>query len=143
MIEIRPLQSTDYVEFLALINEFRPTHFSQDRFLEILDTMKKQSTEIWVIELNNLHLIASGTILYETKFIHDGALYAHIEDVVVQEAHRGHGYGGILLQFLLEETQHRNCYKVLLDCSPENKGFYEKYGLQEGGLQMVRYKKID
>jgi len=137
---IRPLQSTDYVKFIALINEFRPTNLSQDLFLRILETMQKQSTETWVMELNQ-SLIASGTIIYETKFIHDGAVYAHIEDVVVQEAHHGCGYGGILLQFLLKETEHRHCYKVLLDCSPEIKRFYEKYGLQEHGIQMVRYNK--
>jgi glucosamine-phosphate N-acetyltransferase len=104
--------------------------------------MQKQSSETWVMELNQ-SLIASGTILYETKFIHNGAVYAHIEDVIVQEAHRGNGYGGILLQFLLEKTEHRHCYKVLLDCSPENKGFYTKYGLQEHGIQMVRYINND
>ncbi len=136
---MRLLRDTDYVEFLALINEFRPTRFDQDRFLEILDTIQKQSTEIWVMELNQQYLIASGTILYETKFIHGGAVYAHIEDVVVQEAYRGHGYGAILMDWLIEETMKKGCHKVLLDCSEENKGFYEKHGMSAHGLQMVLY----
>ena len=139
MIQIRPLQATDYIEFLALINEFRPTHFTQDHFLTLLDTIQKQSTEIWVVELNNTQLIASGSILYETKFIHNGATCAHIEDVVVQAGYRGHGYGAILIEWLLEEAKHKSCYKAILDCLPENKAFYEKQGMSVNGLQMVRY----
>lgn len=139
MIQMRLLRATDYVKFLALINEFRPTRFDQERFLEILDTIQKQSTEIWVMELNQQYLIASGTILYETKFIHDGAVYAHVEDVVVQEAYRGHGYGAILMDWLIKEAEKMGCYKVMLDCSEENKGFYEKQGMAANGLQMVKY----
>ena len=31
------------------------------------------------------------------------------------------------------------CYKVILDCAEENKGFYEKAGMRQKEVQMVRY----
>jgi glucosamine-phosphate N-acetyltransferase len=31
------------------------------------------------------------------------------------------------------------CYKVILDCSPENEGFYQKCGYEKAGTEMSLY----
>ena len=76
----RTLQESDYEKYLSLINEFRKTIYNKEQFIDFLNNNK--NIHIIVIEKNN-ELIASGTILYETKLIHDISLYAHIEDIIV------------------------------------------------------------
>ena len=88
----RTLQESDYEKYLSLINEFRKTIYNKEQFIDFLNNNK--NIHIIVIEKNN-ELIASGTILYETKLIHDISLYAHIEDIIVSSKYRKNGYGYI------------------------------------------------
>ena len=57
--------------------------------------------------------------------MHNARSVGHIEDVVVDKASRGCGYGKIIVRFLIAMAQQQNCYKVILDCSNENIGFYK------------------
>tara|TARA_B110000037_G_C16954050_1_gene438106 strand:+ start:473 stop:889 length:417 start_codon:yes stop_codon:yes gene_type:complete len=132
----RTLQESDYEKYLSLINEFRKTIYNKEQFIDFLNNNK--NIHIIVIEKNN-ELIASGTILYETKLIHDISLYAHIEDIIVSSKYRKNGYGAILLQELIEICKSNNCYKILLDCQDELIKFYEKVGFKKNGFQMVIY----
>ena len=45
--------------------------------------------------------------------------------------------GYYLVTSLTKVAQENDCYKVILDCSPENVGFYEKCGYKDGGVEMV------
>ena len=84
-------------------------------------------------------IIASGTILYETKLIHNISLYAHIEDIIVDNQFRKHGLGKLLIEYLVQYCKNKNCYKILLDCQKELIPFYEKNNFQKNGVQMVIY----
>ena len=132
----RTLQESDYEKYLSLINELRKTIYNKEQFIYFLNNNK--NIHIIVIEKNN-ELIASGTILYETKLIHDISLYAHIEDIIVSSKYRKNGYGAILLQELLEICKGTNCYHIFLDCQDELIKFYEKVGFKKNGFQMVIY----
>ena len=65
----RMLSKNDYEQYFQLINEFRSTNYTKEQFVHFLEEDNKH-IHIWVIEVNN-ELIASGTILYETKLIHN------------------------------------------------------------------------
>jgi hypothetical protein len=78
-IKIRILNKDDYSQYLNLINIFRETSFTKEDFITNLLKINNNSN-IWVIELNN-KLIATGTLLYEYKFIHNISKIAHIEDI--------------------------------------------------------------
>jgi glucosamine-phosphate N-acetyltransferase len=84
-------------------------------------------------------LIASGTLLVEFKFLHSCRSVGHIEDIVVSQAYRGLGIGKKLVEKLVQEAKRRNCYKVILSCSPNNVAFYEKCNFYSRELQMVQY----
>lgn len=133
----RMLSKDDYEKYLQLINEFRPTIYTKEQFIYFLEENNK-NIHIWVIEINN-ELIASGTILYETKLIHNISLYAHIEDIIVSSKYRKNGYGLILLNELVDECKKNNSYKILLDCHEELITFYEKTKFKKNGSQMVIY----
>jgi len=134
MSELRKLIGDDYVEYLSIISEFRPTFFTNDQFLETLQYANAYS-EIWVMLIDNA-MVATGTIMYERKYIFDNSCLAHIEDVCVREKCRNKGYGKEIVNHLMNRAKERGCYKVTLDCNTSNIPFYEKCGLEQRGVQM-------
>jgi len=68
--------------------------------------------------------------LIEQKFIHDGGLVGHIEDVVVRKDYEGKGIGIKLVTSMLECAKEKNCYKTILDCKDDVKQFYERIGFK-------------
>ncbi len=134
MSELRKLIGDDYVEYLSIINEFRPTFFTKDQFLETLQYANAYS-EIWVMLIDN-EMVATGTIMYERKYIYNNSCLAHIEDVCVREKCRKKGYGKEIVSHLMNRAKERGCYKVTLDCNTSNIPFYEKCGLEQRGVQM-------
>jgi len=130
----RKLTSSDYIAYLNLINEFRETQFSETQFNTTLKEIEKSSV-IWVYEENGI-LLATGTIIYESKFIFNTCVYAHIEDVCVRASHRRKGIGKLLLKHLINEARH--CYKITMCCNDENIKFYQACGMERRGNQMCQ-----
>ena len=137
----RKLTVDDYDSFLALINDFRDTVFTKEEFAENLNTIL-QSSEIYVVESNN-KLIATGTIMYETKFIFNICQLAHIEDICVKKEHRDQGIGKYMLSKLVTVAKEKKCYKVTLDCADTNVAFYEKCNFEKRGNQMTVFFGIN
>ena len=134
----RQLTSNDYLKYLSLIQEFRPTEFTEDTFKKILDIIQTSSA-IWVYEEEG-ELLATGTIFYEHKFIFNTCVYAHIEDVCVRASHRRQGLGKRMIQHLVDQSRH--CYKITMDCADENIKFYESCGMERRGNQMCQLLKF-
>ena len=128
----RLLNTNDYAAYLELINEFRPTQFTEKQFKETLEDIQWLNA-IWVYE-DNQALLATGTIFYERKFIHNICVYAHIEDVCVKKLHRGNGLGKRLIAHLISQANH--CHKINLNCAENTVKFYESCGFERKGNQM-------
>jgi glucosamine-phosphate N-acetyltransferase len=131
---IRKLTENDYIEYLELINEFRPSQFTEDQFKNTLKIINLNS-DIFVIELNT-KLIATATIIFEHKFIHNISKYSQIEDVCVKAEFRKNGYGKILINYLIEVSKNNNCKKINLVCNNDIIKFYESCNFDEKGIQM-------
>ncbi|XP_052205069.1 glucosamine 6-phosphate N-acetyltransferase-like [Diospyros lotus] len=84
-------------------------------------------------------IIASGSVFIEKKFIRNCGKVGHVEDVVVDSSARGMQLGKKIVGFLTDHAQSMGCYKVILDCSTENRAFYERCGFKQKEIQMVRY----
>ena len=136
-IKIRVLDKNDYCEYLELINIFKETNFTNEDFINILSKINNNSN-IWVIELQN-KLIATGTIIYEYKFIHNISKIAHIEDICVHSNYRGKNYGKILINHLIDDAKKENCYKVTLYCKEDLEKFYKSCNMEKNGIQMAIY----
>ena len=78
-------------------------------------------------------------IIIEKKFIHCLGKVGHIEDVVVDKNQRGHGLGKKIIKYLTKYAKTQGCYKVILDCSSNNMGFYIKCGYENKGVMMAKY----
>ena len=118
-------------------------------FLKSLDSLKQASNiekfkakEIFEkINANPDHIIAvaeldgkivgATTLFIESKFIHDGGLVGHIEDVVVNKEYQGQKIGEKIMNYLIEIAKNRGCYKTILDCTDDVKPFYEKLGFKQ------------
>lgn len=95
---------------------------------------------ICVIEDERLgKIVATGSLIVEKKFVRNCGKAGHIEDVVVDSGYRGKQLGKKVVEFLVDHCRSMGCYKVILDCSVENKAFYEKCGLKQKEIQMVKY----
>jgi glucosamine-phosphate N-acetyltransferase len=136
-IKIRILNKDDYSQYFDLINIFRKTSFTNNDFINNLLKINNNSN-IWVIELNN-KLIATGTLLYEYKFIHNISKIAHIEDICVDNNYRGKNYGKILMKHLIDEAKKEKCYKVTLYCKEDLENFYKSCNMEKNGVQMAIY----
>jgi glucosamine-phosphate N-acetyltransferase len=118
-------------------------------FLKSLDSLKQASNieeskakEVFQkINANPDHIIAvaeldgkivgATTLLIESKFIHNGGLVGHIEDVVVNKEYQGQKIGEKIMNYLIEIAKNRGCYKTILDCTDDVKPFYEKIGFKQ------------
>ncbi|KAK6147201.1 hypothetical protein DH2020_018113 [Rehmannia glutinosa] len=95
---------------------------------------------ICVIEDNNSgKIVGTGSVFIEKKFIRNCGKVGHIEDVVVDSSARGKQLGKKIIGFLSDHARTMGCYKVILDCSVENRPFYERCGFKQKEIQMVKY----
>ncbi len=90
---------------------------------------------IAVAELDG-RIVGSTTLLIESKFIHDGGLVGHIEDVVVDKEYQGQKIGEKIMNYLIEIAKNRGCYKMILNCTDDVKPFYEKLGFKQASNEL-------
>jgi ribosomal protein S18 acetylase RimI-like enzyme len=67
---------------------------------------------------------------------------ALIEELVVDEEHRGQGIGGALLEALLKRLEGTGCKELCLAVMPDNEAavrFYKRHGLVEEALFLERH----
>ena len=125
---IRVLNLEDYNKgYINLLNQLTlGTDITYEVFVNLFENLEK-NIHIFVIEDNN-KIITTGTLLIEQKFIHNGGKVGHIEDIVVDSETRGKGVGREIVSYLINKARDYGCYKVILNCSYKNTGFYEKLG---------------
>lgn len=73
-------------------------------------------------------IVATATLITEHKFIHSCAKRGRVEEVVVSDVCRGKQLGKLLVSALTLLSKKLNCYKITLECAPNNVAFYQKFG---------------
>ena len=131
-IEIREIEEDDLERgFLETLDFLRnASSLDKTKAKEILKKIKQNSNHIIHVAIDDKKIVGSTTLLIEQKFIHDGGLVGHIEDVVVRKDYEGKGIGIRLVTSLLERAKEKNCYKTILDCKDDVKQFYERIGFK-------------
>ena len=137
-IIIREIEEDDLKNgFLETLDFLRNTgDLDKNKANEILKKIKQNPDHIIHVAIDNKKIVGSTTLLIEQKFIHDGGLVGHIEDVVVRKDCEGKGIGIKLVTSLLERAKEKNCYKTILDCKDDVKQFYERIGFKHESNSM-------
>jgi len=137
---MRLLQDNDYEKgYCELLSVLTKTceNISKDKFETILQCLGNQQ-QIWVLEEAG-KIICTMTLLMEPKLIHNGSNVLHIEDVIVHPDHQKKGLGKMMMDTAKQIAIENNCYKIILDCTEENKKFYEYCGFSSKQIQMSYY----
>jgi glucosamine-phosphate N-acetyltransferase len=131
-IEIREINEDDLENgFLETLDFLRKaSDLDKNKAKEILEKIKQNSNQIIQVAIDDKKIVGCITLLIEQKFIHDGGLVGHIEDVVVRKDYEGKGIGMKLVTSMLEYAKRKNCYKTILDCKDDVKQFYERIGFK-------------
>ena len=137
-IEIREIRENDLENgFLETLDFLRKvSDLDKNKAKEILEKIKQNSNQIIQVAIDDKKIVGCITLLIEQKFIHDGGLVGHIEDVVVRKDYEGKGIGMKLVTSMLEYAKRKNCYKTILDCKDEVIPFYERIGFKKESNQM-------
>ena len=131
-ITIRKIEERDLNDgFLESLDSLKTaSNISKEKAKAILKKITANPNHVIFVASLDGKIIGSTTLIIEQKFIHDGGLVGHIEDVVVSKEHEGRGIGFKIMQTALEYAKSQGCYKTILDCDDKVRPFYERLGFR-------------
>lgn len=130
-IVVRPMNAVDLRRgFLETVRALRDTKLTEEQAVEVFRRRMRNKVRTFVALIDG-KVVGTASLLIEPKFIHNGGVTGHIEDVAVHPECQGRGIGAVLVERLLEESRKEGCYKVILDCAEKVIPFYEKLGFHK------------
>lgn len=137
-ITIRPLRRDDIRNgLLETLDALRPAStMSRERAEHVMDAIISDENRLVAVAELGGKVVGTATVLFETKFIHDGGMAGHIEDVAVRQEHQKKGIGGRIVRYLLDAARKRGCYKTVLDCEDGLVSFYTDLGFKRSSSGM-------
>ena len=135
---IRKLKRDDLENgFLQSLDSLRQASgISKTKSDEIFHSIESNPNHVIFVASDGDRIVGTCTLLIESKFIHDGGIVGHIEDVSVDAKYQGTGVGGTLVKAVLEAAGKMGCYKTILDCQDDIVKFYEKIGFKKSATTM-------
>lgn len=139
--KFRPVQPADYETYVQTLSVLTTVgEVSAGQFERLVETWT-QNSDVYhprVIVDGGNNVVATGMLVVEQKLIHGCGKVGHVEDIAVAKSQQGKKLGNFLIELLSEIAREKGCYKVILDCSAHNVGFYEKCGYKDLGVFMSR-----
>ena len=137
-IKISEIEESDLEKgFLETLDFLRnASGLDKNKAREILKKIKQNPNHVIHVATDDKKIVGSTTLFIEQKFIHDGGLVGHIEDVVVRKDYEGQGIGMKLVISLLDVANQRKCYQTIRTCEDSLKPFYEKTGFKKSTNEM-------
>ena len=131
-VTIRQIQESDLFNgFLQSLDSLRKaSDIGEEKAKQVFKKIASNPNHAIFVAVLDDKIVGSTTIFIEPKFIHEGGLVGHIEDVVVSKEHQGEGIGEKLILESLGHAKNIGCYKTILDCTDNVKPFYEKIGFK-------------
>ena len=137
-ITIRELEEEDlWNGFLVSLDSLKEASgIEKSKAKEIFEKINANPDHIIAVAELDGEIVGSATLLIESKFIHDGDLVGHIEDVVVDKEYQSQKIGKKIMNYLIEIAKNRGCYKTILNCTDDVKPFYEKLGFKQASNEL-------
>src|ERR687898_1949636 len=139
-IQVKELEKDDLIDSffdtLSNLTETGKDVYNKEFSEKIFDKIRKSSNIKIFVAITGTDIVGSITAIIEQKFIHNGGKVCHIEDVVTRKGFENLGIGSSLVEKALELAVQEQCYKIILNCSKYNSGFYEKFGFYKHDIGM-------
>lgn len=111
-----------------------------ERAKQILSKIREQGSHIYVAHRkDDGEIIGALTLMMEQKFIREGGVCGHIEDVSTRKGYEKNGVGRALVEHAVSKAREGGAYKVILDCADYNLKFYENCGFKKSENCMKIY----
>lgn len=124
---IRELKENDFIDYIDLLSQLTQVgETSVEKFKQFVSEQDHRQKTL-VLEIDG-KIRGCLTILIENKVARSHSKVMHIEDVVTHTEWRGKGISRKLIDRAKEISKEVGCYKVILNCSEENLGFYKHLG---------------
>jgi len=138
MISFKYIDKHNYLNVYTLLQQLTEVgEYNIKSFTHFIDTLPS-NIHIYCMCDDGI-VIGIGTLMIEQKIIHNFSKVGHIEDVVIDTKYNSKGYGKQLIGYLTYIAKQQKCYKVILNCSRNMAGFYEKCGYTEKNISMGIY----
>ncbi|XP_018582792.1 glucosamine 6-phosphate N-acetyltransferase [Scleropages formosus] len=144
---LRPLHTADLNRgFFKLLSQLTLAgDVTPEKFIKKFEHMKSTGDYyVIVVEDSNLgQIVATATLITEHKFIHSCAKRGRVEEVVVSDVCRGKQLGKLLVSTLTLLSKKLDCYKITLECAPNNVAFYKKFGYSASNETYMQFRFFD
>ncbi len=138
-VSIRTATEADLPRLIELMAQLRPDEPEAEDpsragdYQRAFARMTAQGQQVLVAE-DEGRIVGALVLAIIENITRQGTPYAIIENVVVDEAARGQGHGGALIEHAIAEARRAGCYKVSLT-SNKRRGdahrFYERLGFAQ------------
>jgi len=123
---IRHINNTDYINFTKLTN----LNINKDLYNLFVSNLNQNSHIIVIYEKDN-EILATGTLLIETKLTYNISYLGHIENIFVNEKKRNNGIGKKIVEYLISYAKEKGCYRIDLACEEKFINFYKEAGFNK------------
>ena len=139
-ITVRRLKRTDMrAGFLESLDSLRnASGIEPARAASVFDSIESNPNHLVFVAECGGRIVGTATLLVEHKFIHNGGIAGHIEDVAVHSGKQRAGVGRRLVERLIKEAERAGCYKVTLECADDLVAYYEGLGFSRHSVTMRR-----
>ena len=137
-IEDLPELTELVMELFADSGDFSPDRAVQERGLQLI---LEQPSRGRIFVIRNDHRIIGMVNLLFTISTARGGFVILMEDVVVHPDHRGQGYGGMLVEHVVEFARQKSFKRITLltdKISAESQRFFQKHGFEYSNMIPMR-----
>lgn len=137
-IEDLPALTELVMELFAISGDFSPDRAVQEKGLQLI---LEQPSRGRIFVLRNNHRIFGMVNLLFTISTARGGFVIMMEDVIVHPAHRGQGYGSMLIKHVCEFAKQKNFKRITLltdKISEESQEFFRKNGFEHSNMIPMR-----
>ncbi len=129
-IIIRELLISDLTNesgFFSSLSELAPVSIDLDKAKKVFYNRQHAGVRTIVAVIDD-EIVGTASVVIEPKFIHNGKLVGHIEDVAVTYDFQKLGIGKKLMDEIVKIAKENGCYKLVLHCDEDKVAFYKKIG---------------
>lgn len=137
-IEDLPALTELVMDLFSCSEDFRPDREAQERGLRLILEQPNRG-RIFVVR-NNDRIFGMVNLLFTISTARGGFVIL-LEDVVIHPDHRGQGYGGMLVEYVVDFAKQKNFKRITLladRMSAESQEFFKKHGFEHSHMVPMR-----